>query len=107
MGIWSFEMKESMSMLPGVRTGDCMHEPGVGGDVADGIAYESMTSIRLRVMVAMMGWRLELALMVLNVYFLSSCPGEKAGESGAIADMPDTRREWAGFRTQRALSVRP
>lgn len=43
----------------------------MGGDVADGIAYDSMTSIRVRVMVAMMGWRLELALMVLKVNLLS------------------------------------
>jgi hypothetical protein len=69
MGSWSLGMKDSMSMLAGVRVGECSSEPGVGGDVAEGIAYESIISIRLRVMVAMMGWRLEFALMVLKVYF--------------------------------------
>ena len=45
---------------------------GVDGDAADGIAYVSMTSMRLRVIVAMMGWRLELTLKVLKVNFFSS-----------------------------------
>jgi hypothetical protein len=48
-------MNESMSMLPGVRAGDCISEPGVGGDVAEGIEYESMISMRPRVMVAIIG----------------------------------------------------
>jgi hypothetical protein len=96
-----------MSMLAGVRVGECSSEPGVGGDVAEGKAYESMISIRLRVMVAIMGWRLEMALMVLKVYFWSSCGGPRVGESGVAALMADTRRACAGFRTHRALSVRP
>lgn len=45
--------------------------------------------------------------MVLKVYFFSSCPGGKVGDSCDEADMPDTRREWAGFNTHRALRVRP
>jgi hypothetical protein len=82
-------------MLPGVRAGMCVFwsEPGVGGDVAEGMVYESMTSMRFRVMVAMMGCRRELALMVLKVYFLSSGAAESAGASCEDADMPDTRRE--------------
>lgn len=65
-----------------------------------------MTSIRVLVMVAMIGWRLELALMVLKVNFLSSCPGGNEGDSSPD-DMPDTRRRCAGFRTHRALRVNP
>ena len=106
-GNWSLEIKDCISMLPGVRVGVCSSEPGVGGDVADGIEYESMISIRLCVIVAMIGCRLELALMVLKVNFLSSWRDGKVGESGVVADMPDTRRECAGFRTHRALSDRP
>jgi hypothetical protein len=108
-GTCSLGKKESMSILAGVRAGVCTGtiEPGVGGDVADGMVYESMTSMRLRVMVAMIGCRLEWALIVLKVYFFSSCPGGKVGESCEDADMPDTRRAWAGFSTQRALSAKP
>lgn len=65
-----------------------------------------MTSMRLRVIVAMIGWRLELTLKVLNVNFLSSASGND-GERGVFAVMLDVRREWAGFNTQRAFSVRP
>jgi hypothetical protein len=96
-------------MSVGVRAGVCVwrSEPGVDGDVADGIVYESMTSIRFRVKVAMMGCRLEVALMVLKVYFLSSCPGGTMDEVCEETDMPETLREWEGFSTHRALSVRP
>jgi hypothetical protein len=109
IGICSCRKNESASMSVGVRAGVCVWrmEPGVDGDVAEGMLYESMTSIRFRVMVAMMGCRLEFALMVLNVYFLSSCAGSPRVEVCEDADMAETLREWAGFRTQRALSVRP
>jgi hypothetical protein len=98
-----------MSILAGVSAGVCvvMMEPGDDGEVAEGIVYESITSMRLRVIVAMIGWRLEFALIVLNVYFFSSCPGGNVGESCEDVDMPETRRAWAGFRTHRALSVKP
>lgn len=43
-------------------------------------------------MVAMIGWRLELALMVLKVNFLSSCPDGNVGVSGEAAVILDTRR---------------
>jgi hypothetical protein len=108
-GICSCGKNESASISVGVKAGVCvcMSEPGVGGDVADGILYESMTSMRFRVIVAMIGCRLELAFMVLNVYFRSSCPGGTMGEACEEADMLDALREWAGFGTHRALSVRP
>jgi hypothetical protein len=51
-----------------------------------------MTSMRLRVIVAMIGWRLELTLKVLNVNFLSSASGND-GERGVFAVMLDVRRE--------------
>jgi hypothetical protein len=106
IGICSCRKKGSASMSVGVRAGVCVCR-GVGGDVADGIAYESMTSMRLRVIVAMMGCRLELALMVLKVYFLSSCAGGATGGACEVADMLENLRERAGFSTQRALSARP
>jgi hypothetical protein len=110
IGICSLGKKESKSIVAGVSgvgVCTCQSEPGVGGDVADGIVYESMTSMRLRVMVAMIGCRLELALMVLNVYFFSSWPGGNVGDNCEDADMPDTRREWAGFSTHLAFRVKP
>lgn len=63
--------------------------------------------MRLLVMVAMMGCRLELGLIVLKLYFLSSCPVGKVGEVWEELDMPDVRREWTGFGTQRAFTFRP
>jgi len=75
----------------------------VGGDVADGMAYESKTSILVRVMLAMTGWRRELALMVLKLNFLSSTIGD---DVEALAEMPDVRRDTA-FGTQRDLSDKP
>lgn len=58
----------------------------------------------VRVMVAMTGCRLELALMVLKLNFLSSRMGD-AWE--ALDDMAETRRACATFGTQRDLSERP
>jgi hypothetical protein len=109
MGICPLVRKDPASILIGARVDVCIceREPGVEGDVAEGIVYESMTSIRLRVIVAMMGCRLDVALIVLKVYFRSSCPGGNVGESCEEVDMPETRRECAGFSTQRALRVRP
>lgn len=68
--------KESESMLRGV-IGDWVYEDafGVGGEVAEGMVYVSITSMRLRVIVAMMGCRLESELIVLKVNFLSSGAG--------------------------------
>ena len=95
--------KESESMLRGV-VGDWVYEGvafGVGGEVAEGMVYVSITSMRLRVIVAMMGCRLESELMVLKVNFLSSGLG---ASEGADVDV-EVRRAWAGFRTQRALTA--
>jgi hypothetical protein len=64
-----------------------------------------MTSMRLRVIVAMMGCRLESELIVLNVNFLSSGPGAAIDESGAAVDMDEVRRACAGLSTQRAFSA--
>ena len=63
--------------------------------------------MRVRVIVAMIGWRLELALMVLKVNFLPSCPD--GTERGCIdpVDVPDIRRAWPDFNTQRAFRVSP
>lgn len=66
-----------------------------------------MTSMRLRVMVAMMGCRLESVLMVLKVNFLSSVPCASVGESGAAMDMLELRRVCAGLSTHRAFNVKP
>lgn len=92
--------KESESMLRGV-VGDWVYEDvafGVGGEVAEGMVYVSITSMRLRVIVAMMGCRLESELIVLKVNFLSS---------GAVAVTveAEVRRACAGLSTQRALSA--
>lgn len=111
MGNRSFtlSMKASRSALDGVAMGDWANAAtlGVGGEVAVGMAYESMTSIRERVIVAMMGWRLESALMVLKVNLLSSGPGGNVGDSGVPVDMLGTRRKCAGFNTQRAFKAKP
>jgi hypothetical protein len=45
----------------------------------------------LRVMVAMIGWRREVGLIVLNVNFFSSDP--EFGVDCELADMDDTRLE--------------
>jgi hypothetical protein len=63
-----------------------------------------MISILAWVMVAMMGCRLQLELMVLKVNFLSS---NSVGESGVLVDMLDVLRAWTGFKTHLAFSVRP
>jgi len=63
--------------------------------------YESKTSMRSRVMVAMTGWRLEPALMVLNLNLRLS--GAEVGETLVI----DELRLTVGLVIQRALSFRP
>jgi hypothetical protein len=65
-----------------------------------------MICILVWVMVAIMGCRLQLELMVLKVNFLSSSP---VGESGVLVDMLmlDVLRAWAVFNTHLAFSVRP
>lgn len=95
----SASAKESESMLGGVE-GDWVYEDtfGVGGEVAEGMVYVSITSMRLRVIVAMMGCRLESELIVLKVNFLSS-------GAGAVNVEAEVRRVWAGLSTQRALSA--
>jgi len=74
------------------------------GEVGEGMVYESRTSMLPRVMVAMMGCRLEMGLMVLKVNFFSS-----AGELSMLEllDMPDVRLEWGILGTQRHLIGRP
>lgn len=94
-----------MSILDGVVAGVGRVEdgtPGVGGEVAEGIMYESLISMRSRVMLAMMGWRLEFWLMVLKVNFRSS-----AVEVWVALDVEGWRRRCGGFATQRDLRVRP
>ena len=46
---------EAKSKLDGVAKGVGRAEEGVGGEVAVGMVYESRTSMRSRVMVAMIG----------------------------------------------------
>lgn len=81
-------------MLAGVATGVVKPEAGklgVGGEVAEGIVYDSKTSISVRVKDAIIGWRLEVALIVLNLNFLSS--GRDGDYSGCEElDIVDTRR---------------
>jgi hypothetical protein len=81
--------------------------PGVGGDVAEGIVYESRTSILARDRLPMTGWRLELGLIVLKLNFLSSGVGSGDPRGCEALDMVDTRRIWGPLGTQRRLSVRP
>jgi hypothetical protein len=94
-------MNESISMAEGVAIGVGRAEQGVFGEVADGIMYESKTSMRSRVMVAMTGWRRELALMVLNLNLRLS---------GTVADglvEIDWVRVTVGLVIQRAFNTRP